>query len=340
MPWEFSRSPCIGCGGPKPKGRGLRYCETCGRKPCGDKQSPCHACGTTENKQPKTHYCDECKALREWRYQTRRRANKGRVRKPCEHCGGSKGPGTGKRLCASCNAKLHALPLCRVCGEQPVRGLRKALCVACKKASEVRAREANARRVRERYAADPQKFVRRAVENAQKRRSDPTYRAVEAEKRRLRYRLRQQRNGREVRQVRPRVAPPVQSKAWLPGRPLAHAIDHMAEGSDLRTVCELAGIEERTVSAWRRGERDLEMAAADTVLTRLDLLWWEVWSMESVRAPIFEVNVFAWQVKKRRNGSRLPMRLRLRTVPYGDIGPDVQKLREIEALMTGEVVAA
>ena len=332
-------NPCIGCGGPKPKGRGLRYCETCERKPCGDRKSPCHACGSTENKQPKTHYCDDCKELREWRYQTRRRAAKYRNRKACEHCGGNKGPGTGQRLCQSCHEKLYALPRCRVCKREPVRALRKQLCVACKEASDVRKREATAARMRARYAADPKMFIRRAVESAQRRKLDPVYRADQAEKRRLRYRLRQQAKGRYVRHVRPRVAPPEAIKAWLPGRPLALAIDRLAEDADLGVICELAGIIDRLVTAWRRGERNVEMELADKALTRLDLLWWEVWSEETVRVPLFEVNVYAWQMKMAR-GKRHRTRVRLRCVPYGDQGPDEQKLREIQGLMTGEAVAA
>lgn len=332
-------APCIGCGGAKPKGRGLRYCENCERKPVRVAQTPCHACGSTENKQPKTQYCDECKALRDWRYQTRRRANKHKHRKLCEHCGGRKGPGHGQRLCPSCHEKLYALPTCRVCKREPVRALRKQMCEKCKKASDERRRQANARRAREAYAADPQKFVRRAMESSRRRKLDPAYRAEEAEKRRLSYRLRQQARGKQVRQIRSRVAMPEAVKAWLPGRPLAQAIDRLAEGVDLRTVCELAGIEERSVTAWRRGERNVEMDMADTVLTRLDLLWWDVWSEQSVRVPLFEVNVYAWQTKNSR-GKRVRTRARVRYVPYGDLGPDRQKLHEVEALMTGEVVAA
>lgn len=331
--------PCVGCGGVKPKGRGLRYCEACERKPVRVGQTPCHGCGSTENKRPMTHYCDECKALREWRYKTRRRAGQRQNRKPCEHCGGRKGPGHGQRLCAACHEKLLTLPPCRVCKREPVRALRMRLCAECKEKSVERKRQASARNARERYAADPQKFVRRATESARRRKLDPAYRAEYAEKRRLRYRLRQQAKGRQIRQVRPRGAPPQAIKAWLPGRPLAQVIDGLAEDVGLCTVCEVAGIEERSVTAWRRGERSVSMEVADTVLTRLDLLWWEVWSEGSVRVPLFEVNVFAWQMKSLR-GRRVRTRVRLRCVPYGDLGPDEQKLREVEGLMTGEVAAA
>lgn len=194
-----------------------------------------------------------------------------------------------------------------------------ALCVECKRAADERKRESEARRARERYASDPQGFSRRSNELAQKRRTDPAYRALEAEKRRLRYRLRQQAKGKSVRHIRPRVALPETVRAWLPGRPLARAIDRVAEGSDIRTVCDIAGIEERLVWAWRSGERNVELATADTVLTRLDLLWWEVWSPESVRVPLFEVTVYEWKTKNAR-GKRRRTRTRHRYVPYGDRG--------------------
>jgi hypothetical protein len=46
-------------------------------------------------------------------------------------------------------------------------------------------------------------------------------------------------------------------------------------------ICERAGVPERTLHRWRYGEVGaVQLAVADQVLQRLDLLWFDVWPPE------------------------------------------------------------
>lgn len=142
----------------------------------------------------------------------------------------------------------------------------------------------------------------------------------------------------------------------VPGEPLAAVIVAIArreerEGNpfaigelgskDRRVaiVCARAGILPRQLNRWRYGENEVRLSVADLALTRLCLFWWEVWTEESVRLPLFTVRVYRWQWKVNR-GKRRHCRVCMRSVPYGDRGPDLEALRRIEALMTGESVEA
>lgn len=139
----------------------------------------------------------------------------------------------------------------------------------------------------------------------------------------------------------------------LPSAPLADAIMRIAErehkrrafaGSTaandyrLTAICEQAEVPVRRVSSWRRGETNVSWGTADTVLTRLGLFWWEIWTEETVRVPLFEVRVYAHQWKT-CHGKRRYQRIRTASVPYGDQGPDRETLRYVEHVMTGEVAA-
>lgn len=102
-------------------------------------------------------------------------------------------------------------------------------------------------------------------------------------------------------------------------------------------MCERAGIPERVVARWHTGESggNVELGLADQVMTRLDLFWWEIWTEETVREPLFMVTTYHTCMKK--DASSIPKRRRVkdRTIPYGDLGTDFWRLREIRELMSG-----
>lgn len=132
------------------------------------------------------------------------------------------------------------------------------------------------------------------------------------------------------------------NKEYLPARPLADALMRIAARSDLASVCERADIPERILMRWRRGEGSgvVEFDHADRVLTRLGLLWWDVWNEDTVRESLFEVATYR-MVRKREKCSHYRMRrIKERTIPYGDLGTNYYRLREITALMTGALEEA
>ena len=77
---------------------------------------------------------------------------------------------------------------------------------------------------------------------------------------------------------------------------------------------------------------------ADQVLTGLDLFWWEVWTEATVREPLFVVTTYSHAIKKDKYGRLRMRRVKSRTIPYGDLGTDYWRLREIELLVTAEGV--
>lgn len=336
----LSPMPCLGCGGVKPPGRGLRYCETCERKPTRlpGIQTACHACGSRENKLPNTHFCEDCRALRQWREEKREKARKLIERQPCAKCGGRKPAGRGEQYCAACKAINHQTLRCLQCKTAPVRASGKRLCAACHEAGLQRARDAERERGRKRRDDDAYREQARERSRASKLRmnQDPVWKARSLETQRMQYRLRAQREGREVRAIRSAH----DAKSWLPGRPLVAAIDRRALSSDLAAVCELTGKTERQIYRWRTGETNVSLVDADDVLTALDLLWWEVWSEATVRIPFFTASVYVNRMKMTKAGDRPIRRVLYRSTPYGDAGPDLGKLQMISALMAGEAVAA
>lgn len=132
-------------------------------------------------------------------------------------------------------------------------------------------------------------------------------------------------------------------KRYVPSRPLAKAVWKLAARSDLKTVCKRAGIPERVVTRWMLGECNgqVEIGDADMVLTRLDLFWWEVWTEDTVREPLFVVTTYHGYWKRDNGGGEYKLRrIKDRTIPYGDLGTDFWRLREVTSLMSGEAVAA
>jgi hypothetical protein len=348
MPWTFSRQPCKRCGGPKQSGRGRGYCDTCAplTKYRPRSSTPCRRCGSRENKLRNKQLCEDCRELAAWRKRVRKRATE---RKPCEACGRPKGEGAKRRLCDTCRAARQAPRSCSTCSEHPVRGPGKRLCVDCHRESVVRHRQRATERARERE----RERVRR--EGRKPRKYSERSRTARLEGRRIAHRLRAERKGRIVTGAH-RVHEDRSKGVTLPGQPLASAMrayeerqrrgnsnlfapDLGADTGELGAVYERVGVAERVARRWARG-LGVSLSAADLVLTRLGLAWWEVWSEETVRLPIFVVGVYGPRITKRRNGTRRIVRERARLIPYGDLGPDQEELRRIEALMTGEEMAA
>ena len=331
------RKPCSKCGGPKPPGRGLRYCAECERKPDYNEPTQCHGCGSTD-KRPKRQYCDECKALREWRLQTRRKAKRARTRKPCERCGRDKGPGRKKRICDRCRAARDAGPICRNCRQNPVRRPLANLCEPCAIGAAERRRVRHRESERRRRSRDTEAERERARERARKRAADPIKHAHDLETRRMRYRINAAREGREQRPQRHLVVASTQET--LPSAPLVAVIDRAAARTDIPTVCDLLGLHERQASRWRRGEQPaIPFDVADQVMTTMDVLWWEVWNEDTVRKPVLVVRLYQRKTKL-SHGRHVSFRVCTRTIPYGDQGPDRATLAEIDRMMSGEAVAA
>jgi hypothetical protein len=126
------------------------------------------------------------------------------------------------------------------------------------------------------------------------------------------------------------------SEPTVPAAPLAVAVWRMAARESLTDICERAEIVERVVNRWTRGEAQgrVALSVADQVMTKLGLFWWEIWTEDTVREPLFEVFTYKHYVKKYKTGEYKPQRVRDRTIPYGDLGTDFWALREITNLMT------
>lgn len=177
---------------------------------------------------------------------------------------------------------------------------------------------------------------------------------------------------RAEQRARAKVAEPK-----IPARPLGEALDRLGERwrlcvvdpdnpgtlHGLALVCQQAGIWDRRAYGWRTGERRrVRVFDADDVITRLDLLWFDVYNEDTVRNWMFEAvsyqptkkghrdgqallagPVKAWcgRGPKRRSGTRGdgPARTRRSSKLYVDLGTDVQTLAEIERLFDGDPVA-
>jgi hypothetical protein len=107
---------------------------------------------------------------------------------------------------------------------------------------------------------------------------------VEEKKRRLELeriddRLRRHRKGVKARDTTHAWAlEGSQSIPRLPAAPLAHAIGRWTAAREKEEVCAVLGINPRVLLMWEKGERSTVLLdAADTVLQRGGLLWWDVW---------------------------------------------------------------
>lgn len=113
-------------------------------------------------------------------------------------------------------------------------------------------------------------------------------------------------------------------------------------------VCRELGIFERQLWAWESGERKgIEFNLADKIMQRAGWLWWDVYTPESVRLPIFSVVLRKPRAPKSPRGKR--WWVQLPGPSYGDRGAvtsldiegyevtDWAMLARIEEAFTGEV---
>ncbi len=261
-----------------------RQCEGCRHR-----KGTCRCCGgPTEQKRDRSGhfraYCDrgECQAVKltvaglanaaAWAERARRRRKK---RCPC--CGLDK-PLTAEHWYFYDSAR--AKPSHR----------HDAYCIPCRRADQ------NARyKTSERRKASARARAARQREQIEARRAaDPEF---DREYRAQRNRWSRERKARlRAEAANPTPPPLVRGGPKLPAPPLAEVLVAAAErdrpppGLDSRRVdgdqcigliCERAGVPERTLHRWRYGEVGaVQLAVADQVLQRLDLLWFDVWPPE------------------------------------------------------------
>lgn len=129
---------------------------------------------------------------------------------------------------------------------------------------------------------------------------------------------------------------------YVPSLPLAEAVLRIAAECTLRVTCRRAGVPERVVTRWRLGEQGglVHLDLADQVMTSLGLCWWDIWTEKTVREPMFMVTTYHHQWKKEQDRGHRLRRIKDRTIPYGDLGTDFYRLREIESLMSGSLEVA
>lgn len=158
-----------------------------------------------------------------------------------------------------------------------------------------RIRAERARRTREYRARNPERVRANQRRYREKVKRDPERLRRQRETRRMSYRLRRERDGLPLGQRRRReaerdekvraVIPPV------PAKPLADALDrrlalllheagtpgHM--GTSAEVIAESWGASERSIRAWREGERKtVQFNVADNLLVATGLMPWDVWN--------------------------------------------------------------
>lgn len=123
----------------------------------------------------------------------------------------------------------------------------------------------------------------------------------------------------------------------VPSWPLVLALEHAFKGGESVTEgCRRLGISDRLYRDWRNRCRPYcEFDSADKVLQALGLIWWEVYTEETVRRHAVEVAVYSWKpvgtIKRRRIA-----RLRTRATRAVDLGPDLEALELVRYAFTGE----
>jgi hypothetical protein len=155
-------------------------------------------------------------------------------------------------------------------------GLSTAYCKACCRALQ-----------RLRYHSDPD-FRRRRKEAAARSRARALAEDREAAltKRRAWNRSYAERLKRRRQEPpEPQDKTPTPSGPRLPVRPLLEVIDHRAQtfttDDPVALTAEVIGVDQKALSSWRSGSvKRVSFAVADHVLTRLDLLWHDVWPPE------------------------------------------------------------
>ena len=141
----------------------------------------------------------------------------------------------------------------------------------------------------------------------------------------------------------------------LPSMPLANAVQavvdrrtremnwpFVATGSQhycSEMVCEEAGCTSRNLRRWQAGHQPtVRLDTADTVLTNLDLLWWDVWNEQTVRRPLLTVMLRRKRLKRNCNGHMSVKCTERGEKHYGDAGTDWDLLAQIELMWCGDPV--
>ena len=133
---------------------------------------------------------------------------------------------------------------------------------------------------------------------------------------------------------------PTSNRNCLPGRPLAQAISRMAAAGDDRdeligALLDRADVDPRDLYRWQVGEGNPTLATVDRVLTRLGLMWWDVWNEDTVREPVLIVRSYRWRM------FRCERRMYcLRKKQYGDLGTDFWALRRVTDLLADDLPVA
>lgn len=321
---------CAACD--KPRGFGCpKYCVDCSiaygkRKP---EKPVCERCHGPKPRGVGRQYCDECRDLEKWK---RKRLHAIHRRKTCSDCGGPKPPGSGRVRCPACvkgrreKVAVKAVRTCPDCGVNPV-GTNRIYCEDCR---ELRARQSQDRRnakMRMWRANTPPSKRRKAKAKAKPEPMVPVLQLGEA-----------------LHRLGMRMA----------GIRLADTVESATCGH--KEVCERAGIMERTAFGWRCGERDnTELRNAADVMSRVDLLWWDVWNTDTVRRHAFRATVYKnakpdptvslgplnaetfvqWNEHPKRMSPVGFKRVKLESTRYVDLGPDKVELRKIARKFEG-----
>lgn len=126
--------------------------------------------------------------------------------------------------------------------------------------------------------------------------ADPEAYATEMEHRRLYYRLRQERAGREVTRT-PKAQMSTTSLSYLPARPLVELLTRRIEQQraisrvtgmlnengegEVLEICTKAGVTTRTYTRWRENDSShVRIGVAERALLGLDVEWHEVYSFD------------------------------------------------------------
>jgi len=246
------RKPCKGCGGEKPPGKGVQYCESCKPAPwwathckgCGETKDPaigkpyceeCSKCARCREvpRKPNGIYCEECAhEVRRESERARRRTREERaaarseaLRKPCRICTGEKSPGNSSPYCEECRDRRKQRAPCAECHARPRRAHGTRYCEVC--------------------------IQRLRIEQGSARTATPTF-------------------------------------PDLPLAPLAAAVSRVlartqvaypppAHGALEETAARL-GVTAKTIREWVEGKRQVvRFDVADKVLAMSGWNWWDIW---------------------------------------------------------------
>lgn len=144
-------------------------------------------------------------------------------------------------------------------------------------------REQQARQKRAWNGANRERVREIQRRNRERIKRDPVRLGRRQEADRLNYRMRAERRGRDVANMRrtPGASRTLEREqgGTLPAAPLAAAIGRRVERSEATTqeVCRDLGVNERTYTAWRSGERgQVQMDKADRIIQRMGVNWFDV----------------------------------------------------------------